>query len=267
MNLINQQVTNISQTDFSYEGIMKFVEKVGRICYNSFDKTTDESWKSFTKFLLRNKHFSPFGHATIHLKTAANSEAFSILQRLTKNCKGASLRYVCSNTKDDSDIWYWSISMRLIVEFLSELEQKLIFKHIDASNNAHYAQRRSFLCTTQIAVTREINRHGWNLDIMEKSTRYTECFDIIKPYWYDTKDWLTKFIYKISCKSSFIAYKHLLRSKLKKQEARGVLPLDTASQIIYTAFDSQWEDLFKKRLISGAHPDCRQLVELIRNSF
>ena len=45
MKLLNQEVQNITQTDFSYEGIMKFVEKVGRICYNSTDKITKNSWK------------------------------------------------------------------------------------------------------------------------------------------------------------------------------------------------------------------------------
>jgi thymidylate synthase ThyX len=267
MNIINQEVQDITQTDFSYKGAMKFAEEIGRICYNSSDKITEDSWKSFTNMLIKNKHYSPFGHVFLHIKTEPDSETFNILNNLVENYKGSSLRYVCSYDASESpEYWYWTISMRLIVEYLNKKEQKIIFKCID-ENDDHYEHQSSFLCTTSIAVTRELNRHGWNLNIMEKSTRYTECFDIIKPYWYDSQKWYIKLLYKMTCKVAFINYKILLKLGFKKQESRGVLPLDTATQVIYTALNYQWSDLFDKRLVPGAHPDCRKLVGLIHENI
>lgn len=268
MKLLNQNIQDITQTDFSYKGAMKFAEEIGRICYDSSDKITEDSWKSFTDMLIKNKHYSPFGHVFLHIKTEPNSEAFEILNNLVNNYKGSTLRYVCNYSFDGIlDFWYWTISMRLIVEYLNKKEQKIVFSCIDEINDEHYEYQSSFLCTTSIAITRELNRHGWNLNIMEKSTRYTECFDIIKPYWYDAQKWYTKLLYKMTCKVAFINYKILLKLGLKKQESRGVLPLDTATQVIYTALNYQWDDIFNKRLTPGAHPDCKKLVSLIKSKI
>lgn len=261
MKLIAQKVENISQTDFSYEGIMKFVERVGRICYNSTDKITEDSWKDFINMLIKNKHLSPFGHATIHIKTAVY-DVYQLLINEWYSTNGSGLRME-NYDGGRFGFSYWAISMRVFIEKFNKEQRKRIMQYIDETPSEIYTKRNSFLCTTSISVARELNRHGWNLDIMEKSTRYTECFDIIEPYWFYKADKETKEDYKKTCKESFDSYKRSL-GKLKKQEARGVLPLDTATQVIYTAFDHQWQDVFNKRLVSGAHPDCKRLVKLIK---
>lgn len=46
----------------------KKIERIGRICYKSEDKITEDSWKVFTSNLIRNKHFAMLEHARLFLK-------------------------------------------------------------------------------------------------------------------------------------------------------------------------------------------------------
>ena len=57
------------------------------------------------------------------------------------------------------------------------------------------------------------------------------------------------------------AYMQLIREGAKPQDARDVLPLATASTIFYTAFESDWKEVFRKRTTIACHPD---MVELMR---
>lgn len=268
MNIINQEVQNITQTDFSYEGIMKFVERVGRICYNSTDKITKNSWKKFIEMLRTNKHYSPFGLATVHLKM--NYTAWmAILDNVTRP---EYRNYGGTKYDETTHTLYVTLSARIIEE--QDLWE-IVKKYIDKNPCDYYPKRSTVYCTTSIAVSRELNRHKY-LSTMEKSTRYTECFDIIKPYWYDDafdKEFVIDnknfpcMIYEQCCENSFKKYNQLIEIGLKKQEARGVLPLDTVTNVIYTAYDLQWKDVFEKRLVSGAHPDCKKLVSLIKSKI
>jgi thymidylate synthase ThyX len=276
MNLIEQNVQNITQTDFSYEGIMKFIERVGRICTNSNHRITEDSWIDFDERLRRNGHWSVFGHATAYFKIPMdNKKAVYTIQYLSNSYHSRIMYYGSKNynyllcvssvrcleeTKHSDSISTETPTWNILEKYLVDPNKDELFKE-------WFPKRQSLLCSTSIAVSRELNRHGWNLDIMEKSTRYTECFDIIKPYWYDTQKWYTKFLYRMTCKFAFINYKILLKLGLKKQDARGVLPLDTATQVIYTAFNSQWQDVIAKRTTSGVHPDCRKLVEMARDEL
>jgi thymidylate synthase (FAD) len=45
------------------ENSEKMIEKIGRVCYNSEDKITEDSYKRFIKMLLTNGHTSVFEHA------------------------------------------------------------------------------------------------------------------------------------------------------------------------------------------------------------
>lgn len=268
MNLIEQNVQNITQTDFSYVGIMKFVERVGRICTNSNHRITEDSWRDFVEKLRKNKHYSVFGHATMHLKVEKNSEVMNILLNEYRQPNGTEMRMLCQFNRYDPQYAYWSISMRVFVEHITDTEiQKKILGCLDKKPNYFYAKRPSLWISTAIATTRELNRHGWNLDIMEQSTRYVIVGDVSKKARWDTYSDEVQIEFTKAYEDGFKHYNNLLDLKVDRQDARGVLPLDTATEVIYTAFDYQWEDVIAKRTTSGVHPDCRQLVEMARKEL
>lgn len=55
--------------------------------------------------------------------------------------------------------------------------------------------------------------------------------------------------------------------QLKPQEARGVLPLDTATCVYYTAFISDWKHFLSLRTTQAAHPDIRVIADAIKETL
>jgi thymidylate synthase ThyX len=47
---------------------LKLVERVGRTCYKSEDKITDDSYKNFVRMLVNRHHFAMLEHGTLYLK-------------------------------------------------------------------------------------------------------------------------------------------------------------------------------------------------------
>lgn len=59
----------------------------------------------------------------------------------------------------------------------------------------------------------------------------------------------------------------MIRDGAKPQEARDVLPLSTATTVIYTAFNSDWKEVFNKRTTSACHPDMIKLMKPLEEEF
>ena len=55
----------------------KVIETAGRTSYQSFEKQTETSYKSFIKMLIRNKHESVLEHATVSFKISGISRALT----------------------------------------------------------------------------------------------------------------------------------------------------------------------------------------------
>ena len=59
MKFINQSYEWITQTDFSMNGIKKFIERCARVSYKSEDKITDDSYEKFVDMLVKRGHYNP----------------------------------------------------------------------------------------------------------------------------------------------------------------------------------------------------------------
>lgn len=107
--------------------------------------------------------------------------------------------------------------------------------------------RYTFCVDTQISTSRELNRVSPN-SIAEMSTRYVyEDGSICRPHWISQKE-AELFnndnnadldeamnVYLNGCKRDFEEYKILIdKYKIHRQDARGKLPLDTATKCVYT---------------------------------
>lgn len=69
MHLIKSNATEIKETN-----PYKKVEKIGRICYKSEDKITEDSWKTFVGNLINRKHFAMLEHARLFFLIHINDE-------------------------------------------------------------------------------------------------------------------------------------------------------------------------------------------------
>ena len=143
--------------------------------------------------------------------------------------------------------------------------------------------RYTFCVDTQISTSRELNRVSPN-NIAEKSTRYVyEDGSICRPHWIskeeaelfnnDNNTTLNEAInvYLNGCKRDFEEYKILVdKYKIHRQDARGKLPLDTATRCIYTYSVREWRHIIDLRYYGTTgtpHPNCIIIAGMIRNNL
>ena len=63
------------------------------------------------------------------------------------------------------------------------------------------------------------------------------------------------------------SYFELINLGYKPQEARGILPLDTATEVNHCAFVSDWKHFFELRDNPKAHPDMQVLAKSLHQQF
>lgn len=255
------------------------VARCARVCYGR-ETGNDEAT---IKRLLDSKHWSMFRHITYHIIANDSDKDLENLIINHANTIGFSYHY-------EKHIYYitvngnWALDHKVPFEYLS----KYIVPIEDFRNTeiGFHMMRYTFCVDTQISTSRELNRVSPN-NIAEKSTRYVyEDGTICRPYWMTDEEvdylnnepifeeWCNSHkkasIYRNSCNDSFNKYKLLVDIGMHRQDARGVLPLDTATRCVYTYSIDEWFDIIRKRVYNTtgkAHPNAAIICKLIEQEL
>lgn len=125
-------------------------------------------------------------------------------------------------------------------------------------------------------VSHEIVRHRI-ASYSQESTRYCNYADdkfgneitVIMPCFFeflsDENDMYS--VWYNSCKQAEDAYFELLRRGASPQEARSVLPNSLKTEMFITMNLREWRHFFKLRCSPAAHPQMRQIANMILNQF
>jgi len=95
-------------------------------------------------------------------------------------------------------------------------------------------------------------------------------FCIGKPHWYDSASSDIKMSYLLGIYSNEISYRKLILDGMKPEDARGVLPLDTATKVIYTYSVQEWQHILDLRLYDKtgkAHPNCHVVMQMVKDQI
>ena len=269
------------------EGVYKQIELAGRTCYKSTDKITEDSAKPFVDRMINSKHTAMLEHGTVYLeflceqpiKVVHKDGTFDVYDDtkiyntlVSKYTKNPYSKVTERYTGLGGYAVYITTNLRVLVEngWLDDL------KYICEPTEYH-EKRYTFRLTTSIGVTRELNRHRVN-SIAEQSTRYcnyskdkfgnevTFCL----PSWVSSTEYTEmnsdERIFFRSCEHAEFDYLRLISKGWQPQQAREVLPLCTATEIIHTAFVSDWKHFFDLRYFgkTGApHPNMVELTGLM----
>lgn len=283
MKLIRSSFEIIPQAP-GIEGMYKQVELAARNCYQSFDKTTEDSYKKLLEHLGSNGHMSPFAHGTIYLKFPINSSGMNYI-RIQDYANNFWSKVViengCTHGVPSDAGYYVTTNMRVIKENGWEDDLKYWCEPTE-----FHPKRTTIKINCSIGISRELNRHSTVLAIAESSTRYCNyskdkfgaqiTFVIPSTMKSLTPDYQNfgyqditheELVFLDSIKNAERAYLVMIKNGSKPQVAREVLPLSTATTVFYTAFDSDWKEVFKKRTTSACHPDMIALMEPIEGKF
>lgn len=265
------------------EGIYKQIERAGRVCYKSEDHITEDSAKPFVERMIASKHYAMLEHGTVYLSIPCNDNTELLIDELFTN------RF----TKTFHDIrngsYHFSTNFRVLVENdIWDVCKQYVYDFFDKGFFSG-DRRVTVHFTTQIAVSREANRHRAD-SVAEQSTRFCNYskdkfggeITINKPSWiekdnfvhslsYDPMNmldpvevWWAANAYAEAC------YMRLLQLGWKPEQARVVLPLDTNTELVHTAFVSDWLHFFDLRALSKtgkAHPDMIAVAKPLYEEF
>lgn len=242
---------------------------------------------------IKNCHLSVFEHGTVHLKYR-----LFIIKDFAQASKFINNHY--SKTKENDGYLYVTTNMRVLIEnnWMDELE------FVDTTPNCpYYYERATINFITDIGTSRELNRHRAN-SVSEESTRYcrytadkfgnnitvaklpwiniedSACQDYVTGLYYDneicndnkivphfTKNWtaINWFLYGLQIAN--LVYCKCIELGWTAQQAREILPLNTKTQVVHTAFVGDWQHFIDLRSngVSGVpHPMIKELADEVK---
>lgn len=278
------------------EGVYKQIERVGRVCYKSEDKITEDSAKPFVDRMIKSGHGAMLEHGTVYLKVfnvIENSELidkyksnkYSVVKEGTEvyNCHGDILYGSCKCITTNYRVLVengWLDDLKYICE-PTEYHEKRITVH--------------FVCDR--GVSHEFVRHRV-MSFAQESTRYCNYskdkfsneLTFIEPCWledYNYKDNTYNQLFIDSLRFAEAHYLDLLKKWDDKipdkryktgfrnnpwtpQQARAVLPNALKTELVVTGFVSDWNHFFdlRARGTTGApHPQAKESAEPLMKEF
>lgn len=260
------------------EGVYKQIEKVGRVCYKSEDKITEDSAKPFVDRMIKSGHGAMLEHGTVYLQYEVVKGAINPLTKyyLNKYSKVKAKEGVIGETTR----LFVTTNLRVLVEnnWLKDLEY--------ICEPTEYHERRvtvHFVCDR--GVSHEFVRHRV-MSFAQESTRYCNYskdkfgneLTFIIPNWVNThcpnKEQEGPSVPDMEWSSAMLdaeaSYKILLKMGWTPQQARAVLPNSLKTELVVTGFVSDWNHFFdlRARGTTGApHPQAKELAEPLMREF
>lgn len=287
---INNPSFEIWEQGPGIDGIYRQVERAGRVCYKSEDHQTEDSARPFVNSMIQSQHTAMLEHATVYLQAVGNPNPLEKYRHdrfsRVNDAVGEALAV--------------TTNLRVLVQngWMDDLDRYL------CEPTPYHERRVTVHFTTQVAITREFNRHRAN-SMAEQSTRYCNYskakfgneITINLPTWVESLQGSTLQAGEASLsETAFLAlakkvaegsaadyenwlfanlaaekaYMNLIAAGRKPQEARVILPLDTNTELVHTAFLSDWLHFFDLRALgtTGApHPDAKAIAMPLCEAF
>lgn len=289
------------------EGAYKQIEKVGRVCYKSEDKITEDSAKPFVDRMIKSGHGAMLEHGTVYLEFhvkdpseigeeeyhSQQSELNKLISRYANN------KYSIVKVNHYYDTVFITTNYRVLIEnnWLKDL------KYICEPTVFHEKRVTvHFVCDR--GVSHEFVRHRV-MSFAQESTRYCNYskdkfgneLTFIIPEWCpeiregSNKGWdpcsIYDKLYLQHLQNAENTYFALLKqwdervpdkrykSGFKNnpwtpQQARAVLPNSLKTELVVTGFTSDWNHFFdlRARGTTGApHPQAKELAEPLMREF
>jgi thymidylate synthase (FAD) len=267
MKLIENKIEKLEQKH-DLLGIYEQIEIAGRTAYKSLDKIEyDENGRSktakaFVDKMIELGHGSPLEHGTVYLTFPFGRGADMMygLLRYTSVKKDPSIL--------DSPV-YVTTNYRVLLEnnLLDDLE-------FICEPTEFHEKRTTFRLTCARVQADSFVRHRVFSFLME-STRYCNYSDgkfdgkitVINPVEWNNFSAVQQNLFFGAWNHSEDNYMTLIKTGVKPEDARDVLPLQLKTELIMTGTESQWKQFFKLRISEHAHPDAKYIAEQIKEQL
>ena len=259
------------------EAILR-IEKAGRTCYRSEDKIVEGSGKVFVDNIIRRGHLSVIEHSNMVIRSphkAKNPRKY--LEDVDAIYNSPFITSMIHNdyvySAGNYRAWIEQLNLETIDDIF-DFHDDLIVTDVNEIPLELHAVSVEFL--TDRAVTHELVRHRL-CAFSQESQRYCaykQHLEVILPFQYEdipkTKDSIEMACYHMwvqSVEYAEKAYKYLLSHGERAEKARSVLPNQTATKIVVTAYIPEWIHIFNLRTSAAAYPGIRNLINPVKQVF
>lgn len=264
------------------DDVKAHVAKCARVCYGKETGNDDVTINT----LLKKHHWSMFRHESVYVIGEFTSRLAIALERYSNNpyinwtfhnnkLYIATNGNFCLDLKECQEV---NTHAQILLTYINyyRVSEDTFFNNEIGYNMMRY----TFCVVTQISTSRELNRVSPN-NIAEQSTRYVyEDGNICRPHWISSEE-AEAFnkdnnvnldeamnVYLKGCERDFKEY-HILvdKYKINRQDARGKLPIDTATKCVYTYSIDEWRYIIKLRTDKAAHPNAQIIANMIKKEL
>ena len=252
------------------EGVYKQIERVGRVCYKSEDKITEDSAKPFVDRMIRSGHGAMLEHGTVYMfmPIGCDKHDYHVAWKYHKN-KYSKVIIRNEHFLLNKNGYYITTNLRVLVEngWLDDL------KYICDPTEFH-EKRITVHFTADAGVMREFFRHRV-FSMAQESTRYcnylrdkfSNSITVIYPSWLKEEEELE---FEEDMRVIEELYFKWLNKGWTAQQARVFLPLGVKAEAVMTGFTSDFKHFFdlRARGTTGApHPQAKELAEPLMKEF
>lgn len=286
MKLIQPSFEILYQRGYTVNHILKFITQVAYTCYKTDKEITDESANDFVNKLTKSGHLAMLEHGTVYLSVPYSFLSrflYGDLVRRYQNNKYSRVNFGEEMPTDPyvmeqnhlTPIHYAYITTNLRV--IEENEWWDDLEHL-CKPTAYHDKRRTVKLITDRGVSHELVRHR-TFSFAQESTRYCNYskdkfgneLTFIIPTWYGRNGFqeaeaaFDEFL--STCEDNYI---YFIKNGYTPQEARQVLPNALKTEIVLTAFESDWVHFFNLRALGTTgkpHPDMKYLASMVLDAF
>lgn len=292
----------ILQDDKDAVGYQRHIEKIGRLCYKSGDKITEQSYEGFIDRMDSSKHFAMLEHGTIYLKFPIENGLILghyLHNNYSKCIISNSIAYITTNyrviveNKYQDDLQYQCEpteyhERRYSVKFtMDRIGSQSVCRHRvfsfaqESTRFCNYSKNKfgshvkisvpSWIKETDYSEERQAEMEKRIEEILRPKTFWEKVKSLFKKEKYLDKDATAGDWWLLANMMSEKAYMNLTETyKWTAQEARSVLPCDLNTEIVMTGFASDWIHFFNLRslgLTGAPHPDIKVIADELKDEF
>ena len=300
MKLVKPEFKIIEPTGYTIDDIYKSIELAGRVSHKSEANIKEGSAKDFVGRMLNMKHLATCEFGTIYLYYKVDKPSTMVKEIIDfyKNNQYSKVKCIkhYSNTYSECgmgrlyDIEYSEYFITTNLRVCLENNRQEYLTNALCEPTEYHKKRYTvkFICDRGILA--EFTRHRV-FSFMAESTRYCNYskgkfnseLTFIKPCWTNIPEGNYGDIFNpkepdITLAPNEYAFIDILRESekyyigltnngWKAEQARNVLPLSLKTELYMCGFTDDWEQFFKLRTASNAHPQARELAIPLKEEF
>lgn len=276
MKIIENQSAEIWEQGEGFDNMIKHIERVARVCYQSTDLIKEGSAEKLVNNLINNGHLAMLEHGTVYMTIPVELwyDDLEYLFRVPYIDDLTVEKY--SRIREFDSFVYITTNYRCLID--ADKYNKIIFKTKPCWSKfipGKHEERITVQMITNMQVSHEYVRHRVMSVAMESSRycsydkeKFGDEIQFILPLWLkgESVDKMDIIEWSNAMQDAENHYMRMRAKGWQPQQCAQFLPKATKTQLVLTGFKSDWDHFFDLRYFGKTgkpHPQAQELATII----